>query len=140
MVSSIGNQLSRGNLITGFGMHRMPLMRHHVVGHGIGRRIAGHLTKSIGHALVNKISSMIAGEGHKRRRAPHRRVTAGSYRVTGTGRRTTRKPRATLSRGCGVRRTYKPRTRTTVRKPRMTLLLGGRKRKPMSRRRHFVLI
>ena len=135
------------NLITGFGMHhrRMPLMRHHVVGRGIGRKVMGHIAKSLGHAIVNKISSAIAGEGmHKRmtvkRRAPSHRLVAGSYKVTGAGRRRTiRKPRATMTRGYGVR-VHKPRTtvRRTIRNPRHTLLGGQRKR--VAHRRHFVLI
>ena len=79
MVSSVGSQLAKNQLITGFGIKRRS------TGKGIARNATAAVVKMVGNALVNKISDAIKG---------------GSYKLSGMGKkapaRKPRKPRATL--------------------------------------------
>ena len=84
MVSSIGFQLSKNKLITGFGKRRPTR------GRGVNRSVAGIATRTLGNMLVNRIANAISG--------------SGSYKVTGGRKRkprknlTKRKPRKTLKK------------------------------------------
>lgn len=88
MVSNIGAKLASLSAIQGFGYRRVhhPRMTH---GRGVARKAVGSVIGSIGHALVNKIASVVSGGSHKLTGAGKRRV--GRQRV-----RRARKPRATL--------------------------------------------
>ena len=126
MVSSMGIALQNGG-------HR---------GSGILRRGASHLVGMAGHALVNKLASLIGGSykltglGTRRRRThtvrphvAHRRVVHRPHTVH---RRVVHRRAPRLSVGTGrKRRVGRPRGSTTrrigVRKPRMTL--GTRRRR-----------
>ena len=79
MVSSVGSQLAKNQLITGFGIKRRS------TGKGMARTATAAVVKMVGNALVNKISDAIKG---------------GSYKLSGMGKkaRKPRKPRATLTR------------------------------------------
>ena len=77
MVSNIGIGLGRNSLITGFGAHRVH-RRKHVAGKGVVRKTTGAVVRHIGHAIVDKIASAVAG---------------GSYKLAGG-----RKPKATIRR------------------------------------------
>ena len=76
MVSSVGFQLSKNKLITGFGKKRPTR------GRGVIRSVSGMAVRTLGNMLVNRIANAISG--------------SGSYKVTG-GRK--RKPRKTLTGG-----------------------------------------
>ena len=96
-------------------------------GRGIGRKIAGSVLGTLGNALVNRIARAVSG-GRYRRKTTYRRrrVTAGSYKITGMGkRRKTYRKRRLIGTG---RRTIR---RTTYRKRRTT---GGRVGRPKTRR------
>ena len=125
MVSNVGYKLNSYAPITGFGVrrrrrtttHRAPV--HHVAGSGLPRRIIGSVINHLGHALVNKVASVVSGQGF--------RLTGGKKRVVHH-----RKPRATLLDGIShhvVRH----------RKPRTTLLGAGRKRR-VGRPRHVKIM
>ena len=136
MVSSIGFQLQRNDLIHGFGArphhHYAPrrYVRHQ--GHGVLRKLTGFVARPLLRYGANRIADMISG---------------GSYRIAGTGRRTyRRRPRTTLGGARRVRRvahrkprvTYvisRPRTRRP-RRPRATLT----RRRPVTHRRRVILI
>ena len=126
MVSSVGFQLSNLNKITGFGVRKRHLMHSgHRTGRGVGRRILSSVIGTVGHALVNRLSSAVAG---------------GSYKLTGSGRKRVgrpRRPRTHLSiAGVGI---HRPRRRVH-RKPRITLSGMGIRRKHRVHRRRLVLI
>ena len=126
MVSSVAWQLNNLSKTTGFGVRK----RHHMhsgrtTGRGAGRRIVGSLIGTVGHALVNRLSSAISG---------------GSYKLTGSGKTRVgrpRRPRTHLSiAGVGI---HRPRRRVH-RKPRITLSGMGIRRKHRVHRRRLVLI
>ena len=88
MVSSVGSQLAKNHLITGFGVKRHTHAHAHALAHShVGKGIARHATaavvKMVGNAIVNKLAGAIHG---------------GSYKLSGMGTRKPRKPRATLTR------------------------------------------
>ena len=93
MVSSIGVQLNSRKTITGFGTRK--------IGRGIVRKTIGAITRPALTYIANKVSDLISGTGKKR---VYKRKTAGSYKITGMG----RKPRSSLKRKTGGSR--KPRT------------------------------
>ena len=118
MVSSLGYQLAKNSVISGFG-HR----HHHVHrGRGVARRALGGVARTLGNMLVNRVANAIAG---------------GSYKITGRGRKP-RKPRSRLS-GFGTRKrtTHRaPKRHTTTRRraPKKHLSGGGRYRSIYRRR------
>jgi len=122
MVSSLGYQLAKNSVISGFG-HR----HHHVHrGRGVVRKTIGGITRTLGNMLVNRVANAIAG---------------GSYKITGRGRKP-RKPRSRLS-GFGTRKrtTHRaPKRHTTTRRraPRKSLSGSGRHR--IHHRRRLLLI
>ena len=75
MVSSVGFQLSKNKLITGFGKKRPTR------GRGVIRSVSGMAVRTLGNMLVNRIANAISG--------------SGSYKMTGGK----RKPRKTLTGG-----------------------------------------
>ena len=139
MVSSIGFQLQRNDLIHGFGVRRVHhpaprrYVRHH--GHGVLRKLTGFVARPLLRYGANRIADLISG---------------GSYRIAGTGQHK-RRPRRTLG-GAKHRVVRKPRvtyvirphiTRARItrpRRPRTTLSgLGYHKRRVVHKRR-LVLI
>ena len=87
MVGTIGYQLQKNRLITGFGVRRKTYSTKRSTGRGPSKT-----------ALLKRISTLL-GAGRKRVYRKRRTTTAGSYKLSGQGRR---KPRATL----GIRRRY----------------------------------
>ena len=106
MVSSVAWQLNNLSKITGFGVRKRYHMHRASTGRGVGRRILSSVIGTVGHAIVNRLSSAVAG---------------GSYKLTGSGRKRVgrpRRPRTHLSiAGVGI---HRPRRRVH-RKPRITL-------------------
>ena len=98
MVSSLGYQLGKNSVVSGFGRRRVHRTTR---GKGIVRNVASAATRALGNILVNRVANAIAG---------------GSWKATGSGvhKRKHRNPRSTLS-GCGRKRI------TTIRRPRIVL-------------------
>ena len=140
MVSNIGYKLSNTIPITGFGIHHYRC--HPIHGRGPIRRVTESIVGTIGHALVNRLATAIAGNGYKptgtgvrrliRNKRPRRPIQTlthiGEYRRRPVGRARTRKPRTvhhSISAllgpiaGVGYRR----------RKPRKALIGMGRRRR-----------
>ena len=118
MVTSVGWLLNSRKPITGFGVRRTT--RRTTRGRGIVRKTLGAISRPALGFLSNKIADAISG-GAVRRRRVYRR-SAGSYKLTGMGRR---RPRSTLTRrpvrkstGCGIYKRRAPR-RTLVRRRRV---------------------
>ena len=146
MVSSIGFQLQRNDLIHGFGVRRVhhPAPRRYVrhQGHGVLRKLTGFVARPLLRYGANRIADLISG---------------GSYRIAGTGQHK-RRPRRTLggARHRVIRRvahrqphiTYVnvPIGHTTIRRPgrprrpRTTLSGLGYHRRRVAHRRRLVLI
>ena len=116
MVSSLGYQLGKNKVISGFGVRRgtrkVCYTRKTTRGTGIARSALGGIISHVGHALVNKIAGVVRGSG----------VTGGSWKVTGSGRKKAiRRPRTLL------------RVRRTIQKPIAITTIGGYKRRTRRR-------
>ena len=121
MVTSVGWMLNSRKPITGFGVRRTT--RRTTRGRGIVRKTLGAISRSALGFLSNKIADAISGGRIVRRKRVYR-SSAGSYKLTGMGRR----PRSTLKRrpvrkstACG----YKRRPKS---------VLGGARRRVYRRR------